>query len=401
MARTINQLTARTVATLTTPGRHADGGNLYLSISPTGAKSWTFIYRFAGRRSEIGLGPVRDVPLATARERAAQARKKLEAGQDPKQARRIENDSSFRACAERLIASLEPSWRSAIHAQQWRVTLFQDAASLGDIPVDQVTTQDVLRVLTPLWQTKRTTAERLRARIERVLDAAKAEGLRDENLANPARSRGHLAALLPKARRIEKPHHAAMAYDQVPAFVAELRGRQDRIVRALEFAILTAARTGEVVGALRSEFDLKQGLWTIPGARMKSGKTHLVPLSPRALEIVREQLASSDCEFVFPGRSFAGGEGLGIKALLFAVKRDRPDVTVHGFRSAFSTWANEETSFASEMIEIALAHAVVDKVKAAYDHGVKLQKRRHLMDAWAEYCAGQPSANVVPFVRAA
>jgi integrase len=389
MARTINQLTARTVATLTKPGRHGDGGGLYLSISPTGAKSWTFIYRFAGKRSEIGFGPARDVPLATARERAAEARKKLEAGQDPKQARRIEADSSFRACAERLIARLEPSWRSDIHAQQWKRSVFADAAALGDIPVDQITTQDVLRVLTPLWQAKRTTAERLRGRIETVLDAAKAEGLRDENLANPARWRGHLAALLPKPKRIEKPHHAAMSYDQVPAFVAELRTREGGVARALEFCILTAARTGEVIGARWSEFDLVQGVWTIPGIRMKSGQSHRVPLSPRALEIVAGRLAGG------------GGVVFAVppKALLRVV--EKRGVTVHGFRSAFRDWAGDRTHFDREVCEAALAHAEGNRVVAAYRRGDAFEKRWALMTAWSEFCAGQTPANVVAFTRAA
>ena len=285
MARKINRLNARAVATITKCGRHADGGGLYLSISSNGGRRWVFLYRWHGKPTEIGFGSARDVSLARARELASQARAKLAEGIDPKEIRRASGRVSFGECADRLIEAMRPSWRNGKHAAQWEMTLKNYAAPLRRLPVDKVSTDDVLSVLKPIWYEKPETASRLRGRIERVLDAAKAQGLRSGE--NPARWRGHLDQLLPKRQQLTRGHHAAMDYAEVPAFMVDLQAREGNAARALEFAILTAARSGEVLGARWDEFDLDGRVWTVPATRMKGGREHRVPLSGRALEIVK------------------------------------------------------------------------------------------------------------------
>src|SRR6478735_12322046 len=247
MARKINRLNARAVATITKRGRHADGGGLYLSLSPNGGRRWVFLYRWQGKPTEIGFGSARDVTLARARELAAQARAKLAEGINPKDARKPSVGATFGECADRLIETMRPSWRNGKHVAQWEMTLREYAAPLRQLPVDRITTDDVLSVLKPLWNEKPETASRLRGRIERVLDAAKAQGLR--NGENPARWRGHLDQLLPKRHSITRGHYAAMRYSDVPSFLASLRSKHSTAALALEFVVLTAARCGEVVGA--------------------------------------------------------------------------------------------------------------------------------------------------------
>src|SRR5215831_2486902 len=265
MARKINRLSARAVGTLTKHGRHADGGGLYLSVSPNGGRRWVFLYRWHGKPTEVGLGSARDVTLARAREKAVQARARLAEGINPKDARRQSEGTTFGSCADRFIEAMRPSWRNGKHAAQWEMTLRDYAAPLRRLPVDKITTGDVLSVLKPLWNEKPETASRLRGRIERVLDAAKAQGLRSGE--NPARWRGHLDQLLPKRQRLTRGHHAAMPYADVPTFVKDLQSRQATSALALEFAILTAARSGEVLGARWDEFDLDEAVWVLPAAR--------------------------------------------------------------------------------------------------------------------------------------
>ena len=241
MARKINRLNARAVATITKNGRHADGGGLYLSISSNGGRRWVFLFRWHGKPTEIGLGSARDITLARARELAAQARARLAEGISPKDARRPSGGSTFGECADRVIEAMRPSWRNSKHAAQWEMTLREYAAPLRRLPVDTITTEDVLSVLKPLWNEKPETASRLRSRIERVLDAAKAQGLRSGE--NPARWRGHLDHLLPKRQQLTRGHHAAMNYAEVPTFMGHLRARQATAALALEFTVLTAARS--------------------------------------------------------------------------------------------------------------------------------------------------------------
>ena len=398
MARQINRLNARAVATLTENGRHADGGGLYLSISPNGGRRWVFLYRWHGKPTEIGFGSARDVTLARARELAKDARGRLAEGINPKEARKPVEGATFGECADRLIAAMRPSWRNGKHAAQWETTLRGYAAPLRRLPAHAITTDDVLSVLKPLWNEKLETASRLRGRIERVLDAAKAQGLRTGE--NPARWRGHLDQLLPKRQRLTRGNHAAMSYGDVPAFIGDLQSREATAALALEFTILTAARRGEVLGARRDEFDLERAVWTVPADRMKAGREHRVPLSGRAVAIVKAlRQAAEGREFVFaghkPGKPLSG-EALGM--VLRRMKLD--DVTVHGFRSAFRDWAAECTNFTNEVCEAALAHTVTNKVEAAYRRGDLFEKRRKLMDAWAAFCAAPKAAGkIVPMRR--
>ena len=342
MARKINRLNARAAATITEHGRHADGGGLYLSISPNGGRRWVFLYRWHGKPTEIGLGSARDVTLARARELAARARARLAESINPKDVRRPSGGSTFGECADRLIEAMRPSWRNSKHAAQWEMTLRSYAGPLRRLPVDTITTEDVLSVLKPLWIEKPETASRLRGRIERVLDAAKAQGLRTGE--NPARWRGHLDQLLPKRQRLTRGHHAAMNYAEVPTFMGDLRARQATAALALEFTVLTAARSGEVLRARWEEFDLDRAVWTIPANRMKAGREHRVPLSKRALKIVQAMDDDRGNDFVFGGQK--AGKPLSVMALDMVLRRMNVEAaTVHGFRSAFRDWAAECTSF--------------------------------------------------------
>ena len=391
MARKVNRLNARTAATITKDGRHADGGGLYLSISPNGGRRWVFLYRWHGKPTEIGFGSARDVTLARARELASQSRAKLAEGINPKDARRPSKGATFGECADRLVEAMRPSWRNGKHAAQWEMTLRDYAAPIRRLPVDKITTDDVLSVLKPLWSDKPETASRFRGRIERVLDAAKAQGLRSGE--NPARWRGHLDQLLPKRQRLTRGHHAAMSYAELPAFMGDLQSRQATAARALEFLILTAARSGEVLGARWDEFDLDHGLWTLPAARMKAGREHRVPLSRRALKIAKEMHQNRDGNFVFPGQK--PGKPLSVMALEMVLRRMKIErATVHGFRSAFRDWAAECTVHTNEVCEAALAHVIENKTEAAYRRGDLFDKRRKLMDAWAAYCAAPKAGKV-------
>jgi integrase len=391
MGKQINKLTARTLSTVTKPGRHSDGGGLYLNVTESGAKSWLFMYEIAGRRRELGLGPARDVPLALVRELASEARSHLVAGRDPLAMRAKPAVMTFRQAADGLIESMSPSWRNAKHRAQWTMTLSVYCAVLAALPVADVTTEDVLRVLKPLWLAKPETASRLRGRIERVLDFAKARGMRSGE--NPARWRGHLDALLPKRHELTRGHHKAMPFDDVPDFVARLRGMEGIAPKALEFTILTAARSGEVLGAYWEEMDLDAKIWTVPAHRMKGAREHRVPLSDRTVEILTTMASSRTSAYVFSGAQ--PGRPLSNMALEMVLRRAQVDATVHGFRSAFRDWAGERTEFAREIAEAALAHLVGDQVERAYRRGDALDKRRNLMTAWATHCAGLMAASRV------
>jgi integrase len=396
MAREVNRLNARAVATISEHGRHADGGGLYLSISPNGGRRWVFLYRWHGKPTEIGFGSARDVTLARARELARQARSNLAEGINPKDVRKPSKVATFGECADRLIDAMRPSWRNEKHAAQWKMTLLHYAAPLRRLPVNKVGTDDVLSVLKPLWNDKPETASRLRGRIERVLDAAKAQGLR--NGENPAQWRGHLDQLLPKRQRLTRGHHAAMAYIEVPVFISDLQSRSATAALALEFAILTAARSGEVLGAQWNEFDLERAIWIVPAERMKAAREHRVPLSSRALAIMTylEERRSSD--FVFPGERTGGP--LSEMSLAMVLRRMKIEgATVHGFRSSFRDWAAECTNFANEVCEAALAHVIENKAEAAYRRGDLFGKRRKLMDAWAAYCGTPESGKIIAFKR--
>jgi integrase len=396
MARKINRLNARAVATISKQGRHADGGGLYLSISSNGGRRWVFLYRWRGKPTEIGLGSARDVSLARARELAGHSRANLAEGINPKSARQPITGATFGECADRLIEAMKPSWRNDKHAAQWEMTLREYAAPLRHLPVDDITTDDVLSVLKPLWNTKAETGSRLRGRIERVLDAAKAQGLRSGE--NPARWRGHLDQLLPKRQRLTRGHHAAMPYTDVPAFMTDLKRQNAMAALALEFTVLTAARSGEVLGAYWEEFDLDHAVWTVPPKRMKAGREHRVPLSSRARQIVERLYETRGRDCVFSGQK--AGQPLSVMAMEMVLRRMKvEDATVHGFRSAFRDWAAECTNFPNEVCEAALAHVIENKAEAAYRRGDLFEKRRSLMDAWASYCTAPKTAKVITFER--
>jgi integrase len=397
MARTINRLSHRKVETLKEPGMHNDGGGLYLQVTQgsdgTPRKSWIFRYAVSGRERQMGLGPLADVPLADARDLALAAREMRRAGKDPiaeREASRAEaslvaaKSMSFDQCATAYIAAHRAGWRNIKHASQWTNTVATYCSPIfGRLPVQLVDVGLVMKAIEPIWSTKPETAGRVRGRIERILDWAKVRGYRDGE--NPARWRGHLDHLLPargKVRRVK--HHAALPYSELPAFVAALRGRDAVAARALEFAILTAARTSEVLGATWSEFDLDARVWTIPAERMKGGREHRVPLGDRAIEIIRNMMTTRQNKHVFYGDSRAA---LSNMSLLMLLRRIGRNVTTHGFRSTFRTWAAECTNYPRELVEAALAHVVGNKVEAAYQRGDMLDKRRPLMAQWEKYCA--------------
>jgi integrase len=355
----------------------------------------------------MGLGPTDTITLAEARELATECRKLRLNGVDPIQARRdgkveaklaAAKALSFRQCAEAYIEAHSPGWKNPKHAAQWPSTLEAYVYRVfGDLPVQSVDVTLVLKALEPIWQTKTNTASRVRGRIEAVLDWATAHGYRQGE--NPARWRGHLDKLLPRQSKIARVnHHPTLPYAEAGAFMAKLREQEGASARALEFLILTAARTGEVLGATWDEVDLRAGVWTIPAARMKAGMEHRVPLSGRALDILRRLHADRTGPYVFPDTK-AGKPSSHQVMLLVLGRLGRDDLTVHGFRSTFRMWAAEQTNFPREVAEQALAHSLPDKVEAAYQRSDLFEKRRKLMDVWAHHCAKEPAMGAVMPIR--
>jgi integrase len=406
--RTLNKLTAKQVEALG-PGRHSDGGALYLVVDEHGRRNWSFQPKSAGKRREIGVGPAGKggISLADARKEAALMQEDVRAGRDPKAERDKRRAapvkvSTFGELADEFVKSQEVQWRNEKHRAQWAMTLKVYAAPLRPLPVDRITTDDVLKALKPIWLTKPETASRTRGRIERVLDAAKAKGFRDGM--NPAMWRGHLSHLLPRRQKLSRGHQRALPYQNMSAFMAELRQRQGQSTAALalEFLILTAARSGEVRGATWAEIDHQKGVWTVPAARMKAGREHRVPLTERASTILTHMRAMGDPEapgggLVFPGPK----DGKPLSENAFAALLERMDyadaATAHGFRSAFRDWAGETSQFPRELAEGALAHVVGDATERAYARGDALAKRKKLMDAWAGYCEPKSAgSNVTP-----
>ena len=407
MGRGLNKLTAVKVAKTRARGRHADGGGLYLQVGPTEGKAWLFRFMRNGQARQMGLGPLDAVTLSEARAAAGECRRLLHSGVDPIENRKAEaNDSrlqdaralTFKQCAEAYIKSHSSGWRNAKHADQWRSTLTTYAyPSFGDLLVQTVDTTLVLKALEPIWTTKTETASRVRGRIESVIDWATARKYRHGE--NPARWRGHLDKLLPARSKVRKVvHHPALPYDEAGAFMAELRNREGVSARALELTILTAARTSEVLGALWEEVDLTAKVWTVPPARMKAGREHRVPLSNAAVAVL-QAIKVDGAELVFQGAK--KDKSLSNMALLKLLDRmDRSDLTTHGFRSTFRDWAAERSAFPREVVETALAHIVSDKVEAAYRRGDLFEKRRKLMQAWANHCSSvKASGEVISIAR--
>jgi integrase len=400
--RRTGKLSARKVATLSKPGRNGDGAGLYLSISKAGdtlRRRWVYLFTRGGKLREMGLGGFPEVTLAGARIERDKWAAILRSGGDPIGLRKAERAASrgvptFGKLADEVIEDKGAEWRNEKHRQQWMTTLKEYAAPIRNRLVNEIETDDVLSVLRPLWLKRPETASRLRGRIEHVLDAARARGFRQGP--NPALWRGHLDKLLPKHLKVTRRHHAALPYEKVARFIGEVRKRDAVGALAIEFTVLTAARTGEVLGATWDEIDLKSAVWTIPAKRMKASRIHRVPLSGRAVAILRklEKIRSGD--FVFPGRK--PGRPLSNMSMEMILRRMKvEDATMHGFRSSFRDWVGNETQFPREVAEAALAHVVGDAAEQAYRRGDALEKRRRLMEAWAEYC--EPSVAKTKIVR--
>ncbi|MEH6790946.1 tyrosine-type recombinase/integrase [Parasphingorhabdus sp.] len=396
-------------------GRHTDGGGLQLLVKKSGARSWVFRFMLDGKSRDIGLGAATgpdNISLAQARDKAIDLRRLVQSGIDPLQERaRIDAESeakaqaahiagiTFKASAEAYITAHSDSWKNAKHRAQWPATLETYVYPvMGDLPVADISTEHVMAVIEPIWKTKPETASRVRGRIETILDAAKARGYRQGE--NPARWRGHIGLMLPTRTRLSRGKHPALPYDEVNSFITDLQSRDAMAALALEFTILTAARSGETIGATWDEMDLSKAIWTIPAERMKAGKKHRVPLSTRAIEILETTKALGG-DHLFVG---ARGGKLSNMAMAMMIRRmheakikagqkgyfdpkQNRIATSHGFRSSFRDWAAESTGYSHETCEMALAHVIGNQSEAAYRRGDLFDKRRKLMDAWAGYCA--------------
>lgn len=408
MSRIKNKLTARTVETKKTPGYYSDGGNLYLRISKNLTKTWAFYYNKDGKRTEMGLGSVGNLSLEQAREKATELRKQIANGIDPLGERRRQANEdkaqrakfmTFQQCADAYINAHKAGWKNLKHIQQWENTLAQYAFPVfGDLDVKAIDTGLITKCLEPIWLTKNETAGRVRGRIESILDWATVHEYREG--VNPARWRGHLDKLLAKQSKVQKTeHHKALPYAEVGGFIDQLHRQEGIAAKCLEFTILTAARTGETIGATWDEIDLEAKIWTIPAVRMKAEREHRVPLSADAITILNNMTAVRINDYVFPGNK----KGLSNMAMLAVLKRmDRADITVHGFRSSFRDWAAESTAYPGEVVEMALAHAIKNLTEAAYRRGDLLEKRGRLMEEWARFCnTPKLSCDVVPINKMA
>ncbi|WP_420430401.1 tyrosine-type recombinase/integrase [Kordiimonas sp.] len=394
MSRAIHKLSARRVATESTKGLYGDGGGLYLQVGPTGSKSWIFRFMMNRKSRDMGLGSVNDFSLAEAREAARDCRRLVRDGIDPIDARHSQRrermaeaarQQTFKECAMDYIRTHSSSWKNAKHCQQWENTLNTYAYPvLGKLAVRDIDTHLVKQVLDPIWQIKTETATRVRNRIERVLDWATVQQLRQGE--NPARWKGHLENLLPAPTKLKNvQHHKALPYAETATFLKELDAVDGVSAQGLRFLILTAARSGEVRNAVWDDIDMEKKTWTIPAEKMKAGKEHIVPLSDAALDVLKRMQKFREGDLVFPGsRERRPLSDMAFTQLLRRMKKD--GVTAHGFRSSFRDWAGETTAFAREVIEAALAHQLKDKTEAAYFRSNLLDKRRTLMDDWANYC---------------
>ena len=402
MATKLHILSARKVETLG-PGFHADGGNLYLRVRDSHSRAWVFRYKAAGKVREIGLGPFPTRSLAEARDAAGAMRKAVKAGADPALVIRKDEPQApgktFKQCAVELMEAKRPGWKNAKHAQQWENTLRDYAyLTIGDKAPADVSLADVKAILLPMWSTKTETAQRVRGRIEAVLDYAAVHDLCDATR-NPARWKGTLDKVFPPPRKVATPeNHASAPYSDVPRIMAALKDKSHVSALALRFIILTAARSGEARGALWSELDLDAATWTIPAKRMKAARPHRVPLSAPAVQIIRamEKLRRPRVDLVFPGARDGLLSDVATNKTLHSIA---PDVTVHGFRSSFRVWCEEQTSYPRSVTEAALAHVNADKTEAAYQRSDLFDRRRDLMQAWADFATG--NGKVIKLVSSA
>jgi integrase len=383
------------------PGVYGDGAGLYLRVTESGSKHWIHRFSLAGKAHWMGLGPYPEVTLEEAREATLKARKKRYAGINPISARDAETarakNLTFQQCADQYIASHRAAWKNAKHAEQWTNTIATYCGPIiGKLPVHEIDVALVMRVLSPIWTTKAETAGRLRGRIESILDWATVCGYREGD--NPARWKAQLDHLLPNISRAKRiTHYAALGYTQMAELMLSLRQQAGVSAKALEFAILTACRSGEVRLATWEEIDINSRVWVIPGERMKAGKEHRIPLSDAAVAVLEQMDRST--KLIFPGR--AEGKPLSDMSLSAVLRRmGRGDLTVHGFRSTFRDWASERTNYPSDVAEMALAHTIGNRVEAAYRRGDLFEKRTQMMEDWARYCGTiQSGASVVPLKR--
>lgn len=405
--RSRNGLTARQCTTLTT-GKYNDGGGLWLAVSKTGTRKWFLRVTINGKRREMGLGSLNDVSLAQARVKAAEARAQAAKGVDPIKAKHQADEGvpTFTQAAARYIRMNRHGWSNKKHQRQWTATLKTYARPvIGSKPVDQISTEDVLTILSPIWTTRTETAKRVQGRVENVLDFAAARQWRDP--INPARWRGHLDKLLPRPTKVKTiRRQPAMPYTELPAFMAELRGMGSVSSLALQLLILTATRTSETLKAEWSELNMEAAEWTIPASRMKARREHRVPLSKAAVAALEAAPRIADNPYIFPG----GREGrpLSQMALLMLMRGmghgvggDKSDAVPHGFRSSFRDWSGEVSSFPHDVCEMALAHAIPNAAERAYRRGDLLEKRRKMMEAWSEWCIPASGEKVVPIRREA
>lgn len=394
MARTLNKLNVKQIAAITDPGWYGDGGGLWLRITKDGSRRWVLVSIKGGKRREMGLGAAADVTLAKARTAATEARAAIDEGRDPIAERAAKlvpppadvkpDVITFGDFADDYLDSVEGGWKNPVHRKQWRSTLRDYAPSIRKMAITDVGTDDVLAALRPIWLTKAETARRVRGRIEKVLDAAKARGLRPRDSINPAAWRGHLALLLPMQSKLARGHHAALPYADAPAFIKALRSRGAASARCLEFVILTAARSGEALGATWGEVDMDDRSWTVPGERMKAGEEHVVPLSAAAIALLRSVRpeAPKNTDIVFGVK----GTPRSNMAMAMLLKRmEYGHATTHGFRSTFRDWAGDMTEYPRELIEQALAHTIQNKAERAYRRGTAIKCRMQLMEDWAKY----------------
>jgi integrase len=386
MAR--HKLSESNLKKLDTPGVYSDGDGLFIRVRKGGSKQWFFIYRRGTQRTELGLGGygqgTAPVSLALARQKAEAVREKLARGEDPRRERVAPRVITFAHCMEELLASKSGDWTNDKHRAQWEMTLREYAKPLHDMAVSAIVMGDVKDCLSPHWTERPETADRLRSRIQAVIDYAIAHEWRTAG--NPARWKGLLDKVMPKRQKLTRGHHAALAYTEAPKMIAKLRESAGTAARAVEFIALTAARTGEVRGATFSEIDTNAKTWTVPPERMKTGKEHVVPLTDRALQIVETMRQRATGDLIFEGA--VGGSPISDTAMTKALRLASPDksATLHGLRSAFRDWAGEETDFPREIAEWSLAHLVGSAVERAYRRGDALEKRRQLIEAWAAYC---------------
>lgn len=381
----VNKFTVAGLRKLPPNKKLADGGGLYVFTDNKASGHWRYLFTFKGRRCRMSLGSLRDVTLAEARELAADARRLVRSGVNPIEARRIEKRGcpTFGKVSDELLASKTSEWRNKKHREQWERSLNVMASPLRDMPVHEIDTSHILAVLKPMWVEKQETASRLRQRLEAVLNAAKAKGYRSGE--NPAAWRGHLAHLLPSKPRLAQQHHAAMDYKVVPKFMVQLYSEKTMAAYALQFAILTAARSGEVYGATWDEIDFDTAVWNLSAERMKSGRSHRVPISSHCLDLLRLVRKERRGDYVFSGQKKR--QHLSHVSMAKVIKRlGVENATPHGFRSSFRDYCGNETNFPREVAEAALAHVIGDAAEQAYRRSDALDKRRALMEIWGKYC---------------